>query len=29
MTDTLDIVKIAKRFACAHELRNGHFGKFE
>ena len=29
ITDTLVTVKIAKRFACANELRKGHFGKFE
>ena len=29
ITDTLDNVKMAKRFACANELRKGHFGKFE
>ena len=29
ITDALDIVKMAKRFACANELRKGHFGKFE
>ena len=29
ITDTLDTVKIAKRFACANEQRKGHFGKFE
>ena len=29
ITDTLETVKIAKRFACANELRKGHFGKFE
>ena len=29
ITDTLDTVKIAKRFACANELRKGHFEKFE
>ena len=27
ITDTLDTVKIAKRFACANEQRKGHFGK--
>ena len=25
ITDTLDTVKIAKRFACANKLRKGHF----
>ena len=25
----MDTVKIAKRFACANELRKGNFGKFE
>ena len=25
----LDTVKVAKMFACANELRKGHFGKFE
>ena len=29
ITDTLDTVKIAKRFACANEQRKEHFGKFE
>ena len=29
ITDTLDTVKIAKRFACANEQRKGHFGNFE
>ena len=29
ITDTLYTIKIAKRFACANELRKGHFGKFE
>ena len=29
ITDTLDTVKIAKRFACANELHKRHFGKFE
>ena len=29
ITDTLYTFKIAKRFACANELRKGHFGKFE
>ena len=29
ITDTLNGVKIAKKFACANELRKGHFGKFE
>jgi len=27
--DTLDTVKIAKKFACASELRKGHFVEFE
>ena len=26
---TVDTFEIAKRFACAKELRKGHFGKFE
>ena len=29
ITDTLDTVKIAKKFACVNELRKRHFGKFE
>ena len=29
IADTRDIVKIAKRFACAKEQHKGHFGKFE
>lgn len=29
IADTLDIVKIAKRFPCAKELHKGHFVKFE
>ena len=29
ITDTLDTIKIAKRFACANELRKGHFGNFK
>ena len=29
IADTLDTVKIAKRFACSNEQRKGHFGKFE
>ena len=29
ITDTLETVKIAKRFACANEQRKRHFGKFE
>lgn len=29
IAETLDIVKIAKRFACAKERHKGHFGKFE
>ena len=29
ITDTMDTVKIAKRFSCANEPRKGHFGKFE
>ena len=29
ITDTLNTVKIEKRFACANEQRKGHFGKFE
>ena len=29
ITDTLDTVKIAKRFACANKLRKGPSGKFE
>ena len=29
ITDTLDTVKIAKRFASANEQRKEHFGKFE
>ena len=28
ITDTLGTVKVAKRFACANELRKGHFEKF-
>ena len=28
-TATLDTVKIAKKFACANEQREGHFGEFE
>ena len=28
ITDTLDTVKIAKRFACVVQQRKGHFGKF-
>ena len=27
ITDKLDTVKIAKRFACTNEQRKGHFGK--
>ena len=29
ITDTLDTVKIAKRFACANELRKGHLRRFQ
>ena len=29
ITDTLDTVKIAKRFVCANEQRKGHFEKTE
>ena len=29
IADTLDIVKIAKKFACAKEQHKRHFGKFK
>ena len=29
ITDTLDTVKIAKKVACANELRKGRFGKLK
>ena len=29
ITDTLDTVKIAERFACVSEQRKEHFGKSE